>query len=86
MQVTGMNVYQRIHALSKTEFREMRAELMRRCNRPYYDIIAGNSEKVSDEERGALKRVYAKHGVMLDDNEIDSAIFMTMARSVSLRR
>ena len=84
MQITG-NVYQRIHALNKTEFRELRAELKHRCNNSYYAILAGNSQKVSDEERAALKRVYGKHKVMLNDDEIDSAVFMTMARSAELR-
>ena len=84
MQVTS-NVYQRIHALNKADFREMRAELKHRCGDAYYAIAAGNSAKVSSDEIVALKRVYGKHKVCLNDDEIVAAVYMTMARSAELR-
>ena len=73
------NVYQRILALDKSDFRIMRADL--RSVDAYNTILAGYWRRISEDDKQALKRIYHKHGVHLDDDEVISAVYATLARS-----
>jgi len=83
MRITS-NIYQRIHALCKEDFREMRSEL-KRCS-SYNEVLAGRGKDLSSEEKTKLKRIFGKHGVLIaDDEEVITAIYVTMGRSAESR-
>ena len=83
MGVTS-NIYQRIHALSKADFRAMRADLKPLDS--YHNIISGKSQDVSAEEKAELRRIFERHRILIaTDDEAITAVFVTMGRAAAMR-